>query len=84
MDYKLTRTLLTLLLFAWINGVSFAQRGGNTSWKKYQHEAAIGVGINSVFVNLGEKDGLGVGYAMQRSTFNGTVSERGKGLSREV
>ncbi len=72
MDYKLTRTLLTLLLFAWINGVSFAQRGGNTSWKKYQHEAAIGVGINSVFANLGEKDGLGVGYAMQRSTFNGT------------
>lgn len=72
MDYRLTRTLLALLFIGWMGSSSLAQRGGNTAWKKYQHEVAIGAGVNSVFANLGERDGLGVAYVMQRSTFNGT------------
>ncbi|MEQ9187114.1 MAG: hypothetical protein RLP15_05215 [Cryomorphaceae bacterium] len=72
MDYRLTRTLFALLFIGWMGNTSIAQRGGNTSWKKFQHEVAVGAGVNSVFANLGERDGLGVAYIMQRSTFNGT------------
>ncbi len=71
-DPRLIRTLLTLIFIGILAVPSFSQRGGYTAWKKYRHEAAVGVGVNSVFANLGERDALGLVYVMQRSTFNGT------------
>lgn len=49
-----------------------AQRGGNTSWTKYRHEAQIGYGVNTLFSSLGEKDKLGFNPIFQRSTFSGS------------
>ena len=49
-----------------------AQRGGDTSWTKYRHEAGIGYGVNTLFSSLGEKDQIGFNPVFQRSTFNGS------------
>ncbi|GAB4377307.1 MAG: hypothetical protein Kow0075_05620 [Salibacteraceae bacterium] len=48
---------------------AIAQRGGNTAWKKYRHEVAINYGINTIFSKLGENDAIGVGFLLQRSSF---------------
>lgn len=69
-----SRTLaifLTVVCFAVAVSAS-AQRGGNTAWTKYRHEAGIGYGVNTLFSSLGEKDQLGFNPIFQRSTFNGS------------
>lgn len=53
MDNPMKRILCTLALVGVFGTLAFGQRCGNTAWKKYRHEAAIGYGINTVFAQLG-------------------------------
>ena len=72
MDYRFTRTVLVTVIASCMSVMAFAQRGGNTGWKKFRHEASIGYGVNSVYASLGERKNIGPAYLMQRSAFNGT------------
>jgi hypothetical protein len=72
MEVFLRKKMLALVVVSMTVLTVQAQRGGNTPWKKYRHEASVGYGVNNVFATLGERDNLGVAYVLQRSAFNGS------------
>lgn len=68
--YGFHRVFLACVISFGIAAVAQAQRGGNAAWKNYRHEVAVGYGYNTLFSKLGTRDNLGVGFMIQRSTFN--------------
>lgn len=64
------RITLIVLMLGFVASIANAQRGGNTAWRKYRHEASVGYGMNNLFANLGERDSPVAITVFQRSTFN--------------
>lgn len=69
-NYSTRITLLAAVFCFLLIETAEAQRGRNTAWRKYRHEASLGYGMNNLFANLGERDKPVAITVFQRSTFN--------------
>jgi hypothetical protein len=67
---NLFKSLLSAILLVMFAHLALAQRGGNTAWRKFRHEASVGYGVNNLFSQLGERDSPVAITVFQRSTFN--------------
>jgi hypothetical protein len=47
-----------------------ANAQGSDAWKRYRHDFTVGYGFNSLLSSIGEKDNIGLAFALQRSSFN--------------
>lgn len=65
---KISILLSLSLLFSLFSDTANAQ--GSDAWKRYRHDFTIGYGFNSLLTSIGEKDNIGVAFALQRSSFN--------------
>lgn len=65
---KISILLSLTLLFSILDLDLKAQ--GSDAWKRYRHDFTIGYGFNSLLSSIGEKDNIGLTFALQRSSFN--------------
>lgn len=59
---------ISLISFMLLAQMSFAQ--GSNAWKRYRHDFTVGYGFNNMLATLGEKDNLGLAFALQRSSMS--------------